>query len=441
MGSKAADSDIRMMIAAQVAYLDAPADGSLCVGDLIEQTIRNCEGRSDLSEKQQKQLKAAQSLKTMIEKHRLRDCNRWVVVDAGDRNRESGFYGCLIDTRDGDAIVGFRGSECYDEQWVKDWAEADAGLLNSTATRQQRDAEEFVRHINDKYGNTYNSFNFSGHSLGGNLAEHATVTAPEGMMIGRTVSFDGPGFSDEYIIAHSGEIARNSKYIDHYQYSPVAALLFPLPGTNYQTIDACDSGGVFGFGRHSLSNIVFDQDGNVQAGTRDIYSTIIGPLSKELEWNHPLMLICPQFGMLVWMAEHGNAILLGMKNEAEHLWENAESFLQSLKEAAENWYRSLSGVALTGEFELNEGYVTALGSGMDDVAKKLAAVSGEISDIAGALRYHSIAGSYYKSKLRILSGRVSRDSGKSSALGEAVRECVRYCKNSDSQVAGLFEEL
>lgn len=441
MGQKTADSDIRMMVATQVAYLDGDKDMS--VGELVNRTISNYEGQSNLSERQKSQLETAKYIKSRIEEHGLQDCNRWVIKEVRDDNERTGFYGCLIDTRDGDSILGFRGSESFDNnQIMKDWVEADFALLNNTATKQQQLAEEFTREMYDKYGKVYNSFGFTGHSLGGNLAEHATITAPPGMPIRRCINFDGPGYSDEYIIAHNADIARQSQYIDHYQYSAVGALLLPIPGARYKTIYARDDerGALF---RHDTRNIEFDENGNIKYGEQDELSKILGPISKGLEIADfsPLALVCPQLAMLLLAAENGEAILLGMKNQADHLVESIKNTLQTLKQNIVNWFRSMFGVALTGEYELNVGYMISLGSGMEDVARKLERISRDASDIASGLRYSSMTGSYYKSRLRGLSGSVGRDGNKAAALGEAVHSCVRFCTDSDMQVAQLYSVL
>lgn len=443
-GEKVADSDVRMMLATQVAYLDG-AKG-MSVGDLINRIISNYDGWPNLSEQQQSQLDTALYIQEQIEKYDMQDCNRWIIKEVANDNAQSGFYGCLIDTRDGEAVLGFRGSESFDDaQVLHDWVEADVGLLNNTATGQQKLAEEFTRYVNDQYGNYYNQYNFTGHSLGGNLAEHATITAPDGMPIHRCVNLDGPGYSNEYIIAHGSDIAQNGKYIDHYQYSVTGTLLLPLPGTHYQTIKAHndeESDGVAEyFVRHHTRNIEFDGDGGVQQGTQDLFAMVLGPISKDIEVGPPALLwvVAPQLAALWALVETGYDTLLAMKARAEQLVETIEKTLQSLKQTISNWFRSMFGVALTGEFELNVSYVNALGDGMDEVSRKLRTISNDLTGIANTLRYNSLAGTCFKSKLRTMSNTVSRDMTKASLLGNAIRSCVQQTVNSDGQVSQCFK--
>ena len=112
MGRKAADSDIRMMIATQVSYLDGKP--GVMAGDLVARTIAAYAEEDNLPERERKQLETARYVQSQIEKHRLNDCCRWVIREIDDDNTKSGFYGCLIDTRDGGSIVGMRGSESFD---------------------------------------------------------------------------------------------------------------------------------------------------------------------------------------------------------------------------------------------------------------------------------------------------------------------------------------
>ena len=58
----------------------------------------------------------------------------WVIKSVKDDNKKSGFYGCLIETGENEAIVGFRGSEPFSDMHHlrTDWLEADLALLNST---------------------------------------------------------------------------------------------------------------------------------------------------------------------------------------------------------------------------------------------------------------------------------------------------------------------
>ena len=193
----------------------------------------------------------------------------WKVINYRNRNRRTGFVACCIDTGGG-AIIAFRGSESFDSrQILNDWILSDAALINSTQTPQQRESERYIRYINDKFGSKFSSFSLTGHSLGGNLAEHAAITAPDDfyMKIDRVLNLDGPGYSDEYIEAHKSDIKRKAGKIDHYQYSWVGAILNPLPGTNYRNMRASGAGGQVM--KHDTKYIIYDDSGNMVKSAPD----------------------------------------------------------------------------------------------------------------------------------------------------------------------------
>lgn len=442
-GQKASESDIKMLIATQVAHLDLPGNDPITVRDLVNRIIANYEGRPNLPGQAQAQLDTAKNIQERIREYDLQDCYSWVIQDKRDTNAETGFYACLIDTRDGDAVIGFRGTECFDNQLILDGA-ADVGLLNSTQTTQQAEAEAFTQYVNQEYGNDYENFSFTGHSLGGNLAEHATITAPDGMSIRRCVSYDGPGYSNEYIAAHRGDIERRAPYIDHYQYSLIGSTLKPLPGTNYQTIAAHDGEGVLGFWkRHYTQNIDFDKDGNVQPGEKDFWSMFSSQFADRVD-DIPVFLwyVSPSMALLLTISHLSASAVAAMAEMAAQMIVNIGETLGNLAQNVENWFRALfNGVALTGEFEMNVSYVNSLGNGMEDVSGKLHRISGEISDITSKIRYQSLTGTYFKSRLKNLSGAVGRDAAKASSLANAAHSCSQYTVNSDTQAAQLCRSV
>ena len=211
--------------------------------------------------------------------------NTWRISSVRDTNSTTGFYACVIDTGNGNGIAAFRGSEAMGttpEQLSNiqhDWIQADLGLLNSTTTNQYTEARKFLMDNADLL-NSYDQLSMTGHSLGGNLAEFSTIVCDDygiGRNLDRTVSYDGPGFSNDFIDYYRGQIDRNAGKVDHYRWSFVGSMLHTLPGEHDQFIrvkpDAhCGDVGKWflgGFTRHSTSAIDFDENGNVQRGHQD----------------------------------------------------------------------------------------------------------------------------------------------------------------------------
>lgn len=283
-----ASSDRDLTVATQIAYMDFKVPktqiNKYTLRELMQMDRQNPEGLYNQQQAEIDRCKASgdtAGLKMAQDKMNIYNeilsndskYGDWRIVDIEDQNSENGFYGCLIETGDKEAIVGFRGSENMKDpsNLLNDWIDADVGLLNSTETRQQEAATQYMNKIAEKYGDEYDSFELTGHSLGGNLAAHATITAPDEIKgkIVRTLSIDGPGFSDEYIRAHSDEIDEMSGLIDHYQYSLVGALLNPLPGEHFRTIQTTEDAENEPFNRHSTAYIKFDKNGEVSDGEMD----------------------------------------------------------------------------------------------------------------------------------------------------------------------------
>ncbi len=217
----------------------------------------------------------------------------WKIMDIRDTNNENGFFGCVIDTGDGNAIVAFRGSESMMDlnQLQNDWLDADLGLLNSTLTAQQQEAYNFMKQIAESdYIDNYDSLAMTGHSLGGNLAQHATIISEDPNIglsdkIDQCVNFDGPGFSQEYIEKYGDWIEEVNDKMTHYRWSPVGGLLFELPGvprTPLKVKDKSDAG-YYIIGKHATSSIEFNEDGSAKRGEPTIWDVMTSEFSQGIE--------------------------------------------------------------------------------------------------------------------------------------------------------------
>ena len=226
-------TDLQMRAFTQIAYLD--------LEDKFEMKSKNGEpvALKDLLTDKEKASFIERGIMTESE------INTWKissVYDANykgkDGNPPSGFYGCVIETSDSpkEAAIGFRGSESLSnvKDAYYDWTEADLKLLNSTLTLQQAETERFLKKNKDLL-QKYDSLSLTGHSLGGNLAEHGTIVLADEKRFGlknkidRCCSMDGPGFSDEYLRKHSQQIGEMSGKMRHMRWSAVGNLLNDLP--------------------------------------------------------------------------------------------------------------------------------------------------------------------------------------------------------------------
>lgn len=110
---------------------------------------------------------------------------------------------CFVDDTENpqDVNVVFRGTMKND-----DWRD-NGSCCYKADTQKQIEAAEYVNGLPENYGN---NITVTGHSKGGNKAQYVSVVTNR---IGRCVSFDGQGFSKEFIDKYSDEISKKSHYI------------------------------------------------------------------------------------------------------------------------------------------------------------------------------------------------------------------------------------
>lgn len=219
----------------------------------------------------------------------------WKIVDIEDQNEETGFRACLIETDEKEAIIGFRGSESYDLQQVKnDWIDADLKLLNNKETLQQENAKSYVEEIWKNYGTRYDSFAMTGHSLGGNLAFSAALDAPDKMQekITQVVSMDGPGYSNKFLESRADDIEKMAPKMEHIKWSWVGGLMNQVPGVKEVNVevqkepDNIAQKVKYGLFRHDTCFVQFDENGKaIRADKENSLSVKLGNMSRNLDEN------------------------------------------------------------------------------------------------------------------------------------------------------------
>ncbi len=211
----------------------------------------------------------------------------WSISLVHDKNSENGFYACVIETSPGQAVIAFRGSESMEniDNLINDWIRADFGLLNSTQTNQHAEIERFLGE-NRNLLQEYDGISLTGHSLGGNLADYATLVSYKygfDDKIDSCVSFDGPGFSSEFIQQHLADVNRMKDVMKHYKWSLVGNLLFPLPGVYQQVCSVTDEGESKPLVRHDTKYLVYDENGNLIPGNKDALAVGMDKISKGID--------------------------------------------------------------------------------------------------------------------------------------------------------------
>ena len=157
-----------------------------------------------------------------------------------------------------DAIVTFKGTTGGQE-----WVDNVEGL-NTSDTRAQKDALDFIESL------SYSNITVVGHSKGGNKAMYVAVLSDK---VTRCVSYDGQGFSKEFLDKYWAEIQAKGGIISNYAVSTdfVNILLFPIPGAKLVFVKGYGIGDIRQnhspnsfFVTDDAGNLVLDANGNPQ---------------------------------------------------------------------------------------------------------------------------------------------------------------------------------
>lgn len=415
-------TDMEMVMASQIAYMDFDmeevASGYYTVQELLERELNRGT--------QEHRSKAAEILNRIATTPGASDCGNWKIRDIRNNQHSSGMYACLIETSDSNAIIAFRGSESDTlENKIKDWAISDFGLLDNVLTPQQATAEIYIKDIYKKYGDKYSSFDMTGHSLGGNLAEHATITAPDGMRdkINRCVNLDGPGYSNIYMRAHASDIEKSKGIIEHYQWSLIGTLLTPVPGTKYQTIQAntpSDKGGELSnmAWRHDTNNVSCDENGNFIEGKKDWLANTVDPIADVLDLSLFTIFIVPNT-VLAFTYDMYDQLTDQIKN----LWDNWQSNRYSSKDV---------------QFGIYPKRVKTEAANLSNVVSKLNTIEEEVMQIQRQLAFDSISAGYIKIKLWSIANGIENDAKKLSRYSEKGQECSQYYIYSEEKITDVY---
>lgn len=442
-------TDAEMMMATQIAYLNSNGRNRN-VGDMVDSVLsqygtydRNTGTyvmKEGVSGMQKAQFETAQNILNLSEQNNVTSWRNWTVVDSCNRENTSGFYGCLIDTGDGNAIVGCRGSESYDVyQGVMDWGAADVGRLNNPETFQQADATAYMQKLYEEYGDRYDKFGFTGHSLGGSLATHSAITAPEGMQdkIDRVVSYDGPGFSNEYLEKNREKIERIRDKIQHYEYSWVGSLLNQPDGIDNRVIQATDDKYEKGvltpqLWRHATYNVIFDKDGNVIDGDRGVLQRLVGPMSIIFE-NSPIFL------QLIYADQFVSSVLMAyIISVGEQVGKKMEELVKEIAEKANELYNSYLSLSVSGDYEIHPGEISHLTNDLNEVQKRMKRIAEEVDSIKRTLPYDSGSAVLFKARLGWTANALESQGEKAGKIAKTVdRGLVKY-HNGDRLTAELF---
>lgn len=241
------------------------------------------EGHSEpLGEALEKKQKALEKdfdkkvVQSLIDKTKAND---YQIVKSVNEKNSTGFAAVAISDPEGNVTVSCRGTEGFDifssEDSRRD-VHTDLQLGTRVEADQQKSMERFVDELED---GDYNSYTFTGHSLGGNLAMHGAITLSDPSKLNKVTTFNAPGFNPVYLNKYSWQLSRVEDRMCAYQneYDYVSSILH-TPGKIVICKSACRWGD-FGFSHHMLSGFVIDGNGSFvrnSSGTKGTRTGVFG---------------------------------------------------------------------------------------------------------------------------------------------------------------------
>lgn len=258
-------TDVELAILSQLAYKDVKE------GETLWSALSNNRGYLE------KSLGAdyKSHISGLIDKAKDNGC---YMVKA-QTNTSSGFSAFAVkDPINNNVVVACRGTELGKLKSDPKTALLDLGedvkLALSKETAQQADMTEFMRSLQE---GDYDSYSFTGHSLGGNLATYGAVTLDDHSKLAHCTTFNAPGFNSKFRQEYRSEMAAVDDRITSYQnrYDGVSEAL-----TVSGTVVILDSKkkSNWGVSGHMLDDFVIKDDGFKLAKPKRKALTALGSL-------------------------------------------------------------------------------------------------------------------------------------------------------------------
>lgn len=174
-----------------------------------------------------------------------------------DRGAGGGGGASVVFTNDStmEAVVAYRGTAS--QEWADDFiGGGPTNALDGVSTPQQENALDYYRDVYESCGLDDYYVTVTGHSKGGNKAKYISILDET---VDRCISYDGQGFSDEFIKYYEDLIRNRQDIIDNYNLDGdfVNILLNDIGRKHY-----CEGYGVDSFFENHCANSFFSFDEN-----------------------------------------------------------------------------------------------------------------------------------------------------------------------------------
>ena len=214
-------TDQQLLLLDNLIYLDVVRDGST-VGDIAQYALDRIDALTANSPAGMSKSEWVALLNAIKKDPTLMSYTVKNYIDENTGMRAA----CFV--KGNDVNVVFRGT-AGEDQWRDN---GQGGFLSDTD--QQNRAAQYINGLPKEYGD---SITVTGHSKGGNIAQYVTIVTDR---IARCLSYDGQGFSPEFLKKYAKEIAERSGLITSISAAGdiVNSLLNKIAGTTIYIDDA-----------------------------------------------------------------------------------------------------------------------------------------------------------------------------------------------------------
>lgn len=325
---------------------------------------------------------------------------------------------CFVDGA-GDAVIAYRGTGPVYLEWDDDF---QGGYLSDTDMQEQ--ALDFARECAIQY----DDITVTGHSKGGNMAQYVTVRM--GDEIDRCVSFDGQGFSDEFLRKYEDEIEANQGKIRNVcSYNDyVNILLTSIAGeTVYLATDnEWFPGGHYLYDLYTHSDNVLDENGEFvssreQSGLLKTLAVVEEKAVQLLDTTSPFQefLVYTLLGAVVGGLMGDDASLLGMLDAA------ADNFKDFLEHSITKWIRGKKDVSVS--VTVDTPALRNYGSTMSAAARQMRDMRSRIRALQKKMATNIISGVTVGAPLQAVLLQLDSECTKLEKLAVVLDECAdRY---------------
>ena len=335
---------------------------------------------------------------------------------------------CFVNPETNEAVIAYRGTGPLYEAWDDN---CQGGYLSDTDMQKQ--ALAFAQECAQDYDN----ITVTGHSKGGNMAQYVTVLM--GDKVDRCVSFDGQGFSDEFLTKYADEIEANrSKIRSVCSYNDYVNILLTPIAAEIVYLDTEESmfpGGHYPFDLYKNQNNKLDENGEYVtsrkqdpflSGVKVVLNTLLGRLD-DYGLKNPIaeFLFYSAMGM----------IMGGLMGENVSLDKIVEEFLENLVDFAEYYIQQwISGKQDTSvHVAVNTDALRESSGTLSSAAREIASMRGRIKAIQQRMSSNIIAGAAVGLPLQTVLMRLDSECMKLRRLAAALDNSADQYDSAESR--------